>query len=147
MTCRAAVLVALLSAACAPAGPVVVPAGPMAPRFADYPSFEAVAPAAPAADRGRAAGRDGAFAGHLAVAELDCGAGCQRFAFVDGRSGRVIPGPTAAFGASYRPDSRLFVVNPPERLPVTAADEPEPPAATEYWLWTGDALERIAVPA
>ncbi|HET8728310.1 MAG TPA: hypothetical protein VFO41_12420 [Alphaproteobacteria bacterium] len=128
------------------------------PRFDDYPPFEEIAPEAIAvefdshaeASRYRTvlraaaeAGRD--FAGHLAVAEWGCGTNCQRYAFIDARDGRVIFGPTASHGAAYRADSRLFVVNPVANLPVTSPAG-EVTVETEYWLWNGEALERIAVP-
>jgi hypothetical protein len=123
------------------------------PRFEDYEPFEIVAPEAvvpniashPEARRfrtmiRRGAERGAAFAGHLAVAEWGCGTGCQQYAFIDARNGRVYWGPVASHGAAFRHDSRLFVVNPPETLPEG------PYEATRYYVWDGEALMPLDQP-
>jgi hypothetical protein len=62
----------------------------------------------------RAAARGASFGGHYAVATWGCGAGCQRFALVDVRTGKVWISPAhLVHGAQYRADSNLFVLNPP----------------------------------
>ena len=67
------------------------------------------------------------FAGHLRVVEWGCGSGCQKFAIVDKRTGDIHMFERAAtFGASFRSDSRLFIINPPEELPPELAEDEGP---------------------
>lgn len=164
MRCAALILLsAAVLAGCAPATPPATTEAvppPAVPRFADYPAVYEIAPEALAVDlsshpearryaaelrRGAEKGAD--FAGYVAVASWGCGTACERFAFIDGLHGGVVMGPTASHGADWRKDSRLFIVNPPEAMPVTGDGTPAAgEAETEYWLWTGGGLQRIAVP-
>jgi hypothetical protein len=52
------------------------------------------------------------FAGHYRVAEYGCGSTCHSFIVVDMISGKVFPGPSAALGADFQTQSRLFVTDP-----------------------------------
>jgi hypothetical protein len=69
------------------------------------------------------------FAGRFVVASWGCGTSCQEHAVTDVASGRIVAfGLASQFGAEYRLDSRLLILNPPERMaesrfPIVAAGE------------------------
>jgi len=98
----------------------------------------------------RAAARPGPkFAGRFAVAIWGCGTSCQQIALIDARTGRVSFGPSAAHGARYRLRSRLLIVNAEEdiRDAWEARGQKRPDwAKTEYYLWRGGKLVKIARP-
>lgn len=79
------------------------------------------------------------FAGHFALVEWGCGSGCQAGAIVDVRTGRVYDLPEATgFGTSYRLDSRLLVLNPPEvvfEVVGPDGDIPEWGGKSAYYVW------------
>lgn len=54
------------------------------------------------------------FAGYYCLATWGCGAPCAGCAIVDSRTGKVYPGPTSSIGYSYRMNSRMLIVNPPD---------------------------------
>lgn len=132
--------------------------GAALPDFEDFPPFVEIAPEAvapdlashPEARRFRTAITEGAhrgaaFAGHLAVASWGCGTGCQQYAFIDARDGRVIWGPETSYGAAYVQHSRLFVANPPESLPRDEAGRlHDPHARPEPYVWDGERLVPLA---
>ncbi len=129
---------------------------PVAYRFADYPSgpaftgtpkpvdFSTNAQAATFRTRiteGAKAGPN--FAGHYTVIEWGCGTSCQGHAIVDEVTGRIVLfGPTTEYGVSYRLDSTLFIVNPPENW---AQLSPKPAVyATDYYQLIDGNLIRLA---
>ncbi|HUT49011.1 MAG TPA: hypothetical protein VM325_06705 [Alphaproteobacteria bacterium] len=89
------------------------------------------------------------FAGRYAVAQWGCGTSCQQLALIDARTGRVTFGPSASHGARYRLRSRLLIVNAEEdiRDAWEARGQKRPDwAKTEYYLWRGGKLVKIARP-
>lgn len=117
------------------------------PRFEQFPPYQIIAPEAVAADLRshpqareyrtaitQGAEKGPAYAGHLAVASWGCGNECQQWAFIDARNGKVHWGPRTSHGASFQPDSRLFVANPPHELP------PGTKASPRFYIWTGEGL-------
>ena len=129
------------------------------PRFEDYPAGPIyrgrVAPlvesSSPTArmyrTRTRQALAEGVnFAGHYVVARWGCGTGCLWGHIVDARTGRAVADlPSSTPSVVFRPDSRLFVVNPPEDIIEQAA--PDAPLESlmgyeqsEYWVLDGGAL-------
>lgn len=56
------------------------------------------------------------FAGKYTVVTIGCGTGCQTHYVVDRETGRVLDKVQSSIGAKYSPDSRLFIVNPPDSL-------------------------------
>jgi len=76
------------------------------------------------------------FAGKYSVATWGCGSGCQESTIIDLQTGKI-----SAFGiqsdldVSYKKDSRLFIVNPPENFPSNPADL-NPEIKTKYFEMT-----------
>lgn len=102
-----------------------------APRFEQFPAAESFGgrPAAPnfstAPDVARFAGhfqgqlrRGPNFAGAYTIVIWPCGTLCQNVAVVSARDGSIVMAPEAYNGLAYRRDSRLLVINPPERIPA-----------------------------
>lgn len=54
------------------------------------------------------------FAGYYCLASWGCGSPCAGCAIVDIRTGKVYPGPYSSIGYSFRSNSRLLMVNPPD---------------------------------
>ncbi|PRY12359.1 hypothetical protein CLV24_108103 [Pontibacter ummariensis] len=54
------------------------------------------------------------FAGSYTVVTVGCGSSCQLHYVVDRETGKVLDKLQSSVGADYRPDSRLFVLNPPD---------------------------------
>lgn len=54
------------------------------------------------------------FAGKYCFVVWGCGSGCQAAAIIDATNGKIYPAPQAVQGYSYRVDSRLLFVNPPQ---------------------------------
>ncbi len=76
------------------------------------------------------------FAGHLTVMEAGCGSGCQVYMLVDVKTGKVYEGPTTSLGAVWKPESRLFIANPPEEINASYVPGNVPDwLKTEYWVW------------
>ncbi len=81
------------------------------------------------------------FAGRYAVAEWGCGTSCQDHAIIDLATGRIIRfGLVSALGVERAADSRLIVVNPPERIAELAADARPENLATDYYELRDGAL-------
>lgn len=84
------------------------------------------------------------FAGHLTVMEAGCGTGCQIYMLVDVKTGKVYEGPTTSLGAQWKPDSRLFVANPPAEINAAHGESGAPDwLKTEYWLWKNGKFEKM----
>ena len=135
------------------------------PQFSDYPVKDIYRgkPAAvklashPLARTFRTVLRDGAekgpnFAGHFTVVLWGCGAGCQSFAIVETKSGKVMfmtsekeKIPEAVVGLDYKIDSSLLVVNP---IAVLEAEDPASGLRSEdcrYYVWRGTKLDLVFV--
>jgi len=83
------------------------------------------------------------FNGHYTVVEWGCGTSCQAHAIVDAVTGAVVHlGPGSLAGLDYRMDSRLLVVNPPERLDESASIPDG--AVTEYYDLTEGEMKLMA---
>ena len=54
------------------------------------------------------------FAGRYTIVTVGCGTACQVHYVVDRSNGKVLDKLQGSAGASYSPDSRLFVLNPPD---------------------------------
>ena len=127
----------------------------VAPRFADYPATPFHGRPKPVrVQRGEASaypdsvlrahsGEAPNFAGYLSVVQWGCGSPCQTVAFVDVRTGRVLPQTLMTVGGvEYRRDSRLLLADP-------GRPEAGDPAAcgacgrAAYYVWTGSRLEPV----
>jgi hypothetical protein len=110
-----------------------------APRFEQFPAAESFSgrPAAAnfstAPDVARFAGhfqgalrRGPNFAGAYTIVTWPCGTLCQNVAVVSARDGSIVMAPEAYNGVAYRRDSRLLVINPPERRPAGAREDELP---------------------
>ncbi len=89
------------------------------------------------------------FAGKFAVAEWECGTGCQDHAVIDVETGLVVSyGVQTEYGVAYSLESTTFTTNPVEQLPElpTTRYETETVALAiarlprEYYRLTTDAL-------
>ena len=124
------------------------------PKFEDYPVVvpEIKSPAPVDLSR-RTVLRHGAkkgpnFAGRYTVVIWGCGAPCKSFSIVDAITGKVHePGFSLTLGASFRIDSDLFIVDPPELWRESFGDlVPEAfggNAQVEYYRWNGERLVLI----
>lgn len=54
------------------------------------------------------------FAGRYTVVTVECGTTCQEHFVVDRQDGKVLDKVQSSTGAQYTPDSRIFIVNPPD---------------------------------
>jgi hypothetical protein len=54
------------------------------------------------------------FAGQYTVVTIGCGATCQEHIVVDRRDGKIVDKVQSSTGAQFTPDSRIFIVNPPD---------------------------------
>ncbi|MHC2993671.1 hypothetical protein OB13_19590 [Pontibacter sp. HJ8] len=54
------------------------------------------------------------FAGQYTVVTVDCGTTCQDHYVVDRTNGKILDKVQSSIGARYTPDSRIFIVNPPD---------------------------------
>ncbi|WP_157578675.1 hypothetical protein [Pontibacter roseus] len=54
------------------------------------------------------------FAGQYTVVTVGCGTTCQEHYVVDSSSGKLLDKLQSSTGASYTPESRIFIVNPPD---------------------------------
>lgn len=73
------------------------------------------------------------FAGHYSFIQWGCGSPCQMSAIVDILTGKVYDGPTAAKGYEFNKDSRMIIVNPPDKDGYYYASDYYP--APEIWVW------------
>jgi len=127
------------------------------PRFEDYPTsarFQGKpAPvdlrSHPQARKFRTVLRDGVksganFAGHYAVNHWGCGTECIRIGIVDLKTGRAYVAPFfTSFAMAYRINSRLFLVEPPEKLKEVFGVEVPQAIHTRYYLWANNRLVLI----
>jgi hypothetical protein len=91
-------------------------------------------------------------AGHFTVVLWGCGAGCQSFAVLDAKTGKVMfmtsekeKIPEAVVGLDYRIDSVLLIVNP---IATLEAEDPASGLRSEdsrYYVWRGTKLELVFV--
>jgi len=83
------------------------------------------------------------FAGHYTVIEWGCGTGCQAHAVVDVKTGKIVSfGLPSVWGADYKIDSFLLVLNPYQNLPVPAGSYYEE-TKTSYYLMRGGELRLV----
>ncbi|SIR41421.1 hypothetical protein [Pontibacter lucknowensis] len=54
------------------------------------------------------------FAGRYTVVTVGCGTTCQEHYVVDRQDGKVLDKVQSSTGAQFSPDSRIFIVNPPD---------------------------------
>lgn len=54
------------------------------------------------------------FAGQYTVVTVGCGTTCQEHYVVNRKDGKVLDKVQSSTGAQYSPDSRIFIVNPPD---------------------------------
>ncbi|MBX0331756.1 hypothetical protein K3G39_00745 [Pontibacter sp. HSC-14F20] len=54
------------------------------------------------------------FAGRYTVVTIGCGTTCQEHYVVDRQDGKVLDKLQSSTGAQFNPDSRIFIVNPPD---------------------------------
>ncbi|MCP2044150.1 hypothetical protein [Pontibacter sp. HSC-36F09] len=54
------------------------------------------------------------FAGRYTVVTMECGPTCQEHYVVDRQDGKVLDKLQSSTGAQFSPDSRIFIVNPPD---------------------------------
>lgn len=54
------------------------------------------------------------FAGQYTVVTVGCGTTCQEHFVVDRQDGRVVDKVQSSTGAQFNPDSRIFIINPPD---------------------------------
>jgi hypothetical protein len=54
------------------------------------------------------------FAGQYTVVTVGCGTTCQEHFVVDRQNGEIIDKVQSSTGAQFSPDSRIFIVNPPD---------------------------------
>jgi hypothetical protein len=81
------------------------------------------------------------FAGHFCFAYWGCGSPCKVSAVVDLRTGKVYNGLPSGIGYSFKKDSRLLIVNPPDS--TNWYDITVPYAIPEEYEWTGKEFIRI----
>ena len=55
------------------------------------------------------------FAGKYCFVQWGCGSSCQLSAIIDAATGKIYAGPDASMGYEFRIDSRMIVVNPPNK--------------------------------
>jgi hypothetical protein len=88
------------------------------------------------------------FAGHFILADCGCGTLCHDPAIVDATTGRVCFlhdfDEYAPATYTFRLDSRLLIVNPPEDGPgIDGGTETPDWYLPEYWVWDGTRFHRL----
>jgi hypothetical protein len=81
------------------------------------------------------------FAGHYSFSYWGCGSPCKLSAVVDLKTGKVYNGLPSGIGYSFKKDSRLIIVNPPDS--TNWYDITVPYAIPEEYEWTGKKFRRI----
>ena len=81
------------------------------------------------------------FSGHYSFSYWGCGSPCKLSAVVDLKTGKVYNGLPSGVGYSFKKDSRLMVVNPPDS--TNWYDITVPYAIPEEYEWTGTEFKRI----
>ncbi|MDO6391193.1 hypothetical protein Q4E40_13725 [Pontibacter sp. BT731] len=54
------------------------------------------------------------FAGRYTVVTVECGTTCQEHYVIDRQDGKILDKLQSSTGAQFSPDSRIFIVNPPD---------------------------------
>ena len=54
------------------------------------------------------------FAGKYTVVTVSCGTNCQKHFVIDRETGKILDELQSSIGAKYSPNSRLFILNPPD---------------------------------
>lgn len=85
------------------------------------------------------------FGGHFAIDYWGCGTQCLRIGIVDLKTGRAYVAPFyTGFGISYRADSRLLIVEPPEATKDWLIDGKLPDyLQPRYYVWRNNRLVLI----
>lgn len=82
------------------------------------------------------------FAGVYTVVSWGCGTACQLSAIIRSETGEIVEfGILSSFGVQYATSTKLFAVNPRDRLDV--AGEHAPRVASDYYLFEDDTLRHI----
>ncbi|WP_276503513.1 hypothetical protein [Terrimonas pollutisoli] len=81
------------------------------------------------------------FAGHYCFVFWGCGSPCKLSAVVDLKTGKVYNGLPSGIGYSFRKDSRLMIVNPPDS--TNWYDITVPYVIPEEYEWTGTEFKQI----
>jgi hypothetical protein len=69
-----------------------------------------------------------------------CGTDCVHLAIVDAKNGRVhFPLESAGISYEYKVDSKLIIVNPPQKMEKAYRSNRPSYSASRYYLWTGHA--------
>lgn len=146
----------VLAAFLAMTGVALAQTVPSAPRFEDYaaterPTGRLAAPNYATSedarqfrfhiDRQMGAGIN--FAGAYTIATWRCGDVCESIAVVDRRNGNIVMAPEAYNGIAFRRDSRLLVLNPPERIPVSLRDNPPAEMRSEFLVFVDGGFRRL----
>ncbi len=115
---------------------------PAAPNFTSTPEEARFRSHIEAAQRSQGVN----FAGAYTIATWPCLSLCVSVVAVDARTGLVIRAPEAYNGLAFRRDSRLLVINPPERIPPDQRANPPAEMRPEYYEFTGREFRRIDFP-
>ncbi len=86
------------------------------------------------------------FAGTYTIVTWPCLSLCVSVVAVDKRTGRIVAAPEAYNGLSFRSDSRLLIINPPDHIPPDLRANPPAEMRPEYYEFTGTAFRRIDYP-
>lgn len=81
------------------------------------------------------------FAGHYCFVYWGCGSPCKLSAVVDLNTGKVYDGISSGIGYSFKKDSRLMVVNPPDS--TNWYDTTVPYAIPEEYEWVDNEFRKI----
>ena len=81
------------------------------------------------------------FAGHYCFVYWGCGSPCKLSAVVDLNTGKVYDGISSGIGYSFKKDSRLMVVNPPDS--TNWYDKTVPYAIPEEYEWVDNEFRKI----
>jgi len=112
-----------------------------APDFASNPEVRRFAAHIDAAVR-----RPVNFAGSYTIVTWPCLSLCVSVVALDKRTGRIVAAPEAYNGLSFRSDSRLLIINPPEHIPPQLRANPPAEMRPEYYEFTGTAFRRLDDP-
>lgn len=83
------------------------------------------------------------FAGAYTIATWRCGDVCQSVAVVDRRTGAIRMAPEAYNGVAFQRNSRLLILNPPDRIPESLRADPPAEMRPEYLVMESDGFRRL----
>lgn len=86
------------------------------------------------------------FAGSFTIVTWPCLSLCVSVVAIDKRTGRIVSAPEAYNGLSFRSDSRLLIINPPDHIPPALRANPPAEMLPEYYEFTGTAFRRLDFP-